>query len=97
MLNHKSLLLGLALLAGCGRELPASGGVQDPPAAAPEEVLAEPEETPVEVPEEPSEPEPPAPTTATLAVCGDAWGITVGNCNRDGETYRYHRVFLPVG
>ena len=32
-----------------------------------------------------------------LAVCGDAWGITVGNCNRDGETYRYHRVFLPVG
>ena len=33
-----SLLLGLALLAGCGRELPASGGVQDPPAAAPEEV-----------------------------------------------------------
>ena len=81
-----SLLLGLALLAGCGRELPAFGGVQDPPAAAPEEVLAEPEETPVEVPEEPSEPEPPAPTTATLAVCGDAMShMPVTNAAWDGE------------
>lgn len=88
-----SLLLGLALLAGCGRELPASGGVQDPPAAAPEEVLAEPEETPVEVPEEPSEPEPPAPTTATLAVCGDAMShMPVTNDAWDGEKYDYVRV-----
>ncbi len=88
-----SLLLGLALLAGCGRELPASGGVQDPPAAAPEEVLTEPEETPVEVPEEPSEPEPPAPTTATLAVCGDAMShMPVTNDAWDGEKYDYVRV-----
>ena len=88
-----SLLLGLALLAGCGRELPASGGVQDPPAAAPEEVLAEPEETPVEVPEEPSEPEPPAPTTATLAVCGDAMShMPVTNDAWNGEKYDYVRV-----
>ncbi len=88
-----SLLLGLALLAGCGRELPASGGVQDPPAAAPEEVLAEPEETPVEVPEEPSEPESPAPTTATLAVCGDAMShMPVTNDAWDGEKYDYVRV-----
>ncbi len=88
-----SLLLGLALLAGCDRELPASGGVQDPPAAAPEEVLTEPEETPVEVPEEPSEPEPPAPTTATLAVCGDAMShMPVTNDAWDGEKYDYVRV-----
>lgn len=87
-----SLLLGLALLAGCGRELPASG-VQDPPAAAPEEVLAEPEETPVEIPVEPSEPEPPAPTTATLAVCGDAMShMPVTNDAWDGEKYDYVRV-----
>lgn len=31
-----------------------------------------------------------------LTVCGDAWGYTIGNCCREGETYRYHRVYLPV-
>lgn len=31
-----------------------------------------------------------------LTICGDAWGVTIGNCSRDGETYRYHRVYVPV-
>lgn len=31
-----------------------------------------------------------------LRVAGDGWGITLGNCDRDGETFRFHRVFVPV-
>lgn len=31
-----------------------------------------------------------------LAISGDAWGITLGNCSLDGVTHRYHRVYVPV-
>ena len=31
-----------------------------------------------------------------LEVCGDGWGITLGNCDREGETFRFHRIFVPV-
>ena len=31
-----------------------------------------------------------------LNICGNAWGVTIGNCSREGVTYRYHRVFVPV-
>ena len=31
-----------------------------------------------------------------LTVSGDGWGITLGNCDSEGETCRFHRVYLPV-
>lgn len=31
-----------------------------------------------------------------LSICGDAWGITIGNCVVDGVVHRYHRVYVPV-
>ncbi len=31
-----------------------------------------------------------------LELAGDAWGVTLGNCSRDGKTYRYHQVYAPV-
>lgn len=31
-----------------------------------------------------------------LTISGDAWGITIANCSREGETWRYHKVFVPI-
>lgn len=31
-----------------------------------------------------------------LTICENGWGITLGNCDRNGETFRFHRVYVPV-
>lgn len=31
-----------------------------------------------------------------LTISGDAWGMIIGNCSQKGESYRYHRIYLPV-
>lgn len=31
-----------------------------------------------------------------LVPADDAWGVTLGNCVVDGETRRFHRIYLPV-
>lgn len=31
-----------------------------------------------------------------LEICGDGWGITLGDCDRNDETFRFHRVYMPV-
>lgn len=31
-----------------------------------------------------------------LEICGDAWGVTLGNFSLEGVTHRYHRVFVPI-
>ncbi len=29
-------------------------------------------------------------------IAGDGWGITIGNCVKNGEDHRYHRVYIPI-